>query len=404
MPRKRLAELFAPSRPTARAVPSVDALAEKLVRELDARTLPAAKDGERILAIDCGEGRNVRVALGAHGAQLSAMIRGERVYDEEHGAWENDETVNDPVLEMAGSVAERLQDATGWHVESEKLLGFDPAGRCAGCGAELFEWQDVCGACGAEVPDTGADPLDGAHEDDDPLALAEIVSVLRPSDDTITPWQQPAREVPIPTLLGALEGPGVRVAQSGPSAAVAFVKAGAQTLHVSVRRDVVHIGVAVKHDREQPSDAARERARAIVEALLPLTGWSVDPVVGPEHEPCGRCARCGAVLYRFERACRCGEGAPAMRTRSEEMARAYLDVLLAGELIELEASDEEVEPAKERLEACLAASFREHGWDRLVAALLQRDEVADVFGSETQLDLARQRAERLALERMRARA
>src|SRR5262249_27538641 len=94
--------------------PAASALVELLLKDERARRV-----GDAIVAFDCGEGRNVSVVVGERTVTLSAVREDERVYDEEHDEWNEDDGVNEAVDAVARDVLEELQRVTGWHVDSD---------------------------------------------------------------------------------------------------------------------------------------------------------------------------------------------------------------------------------------------------------------------------------------------
>lgn len=142
-----LAELHPGGRPGG-AAPALAELVALLERDHGARALARAADAVE-LAIDDGEGRNLRVALRADGATLVGALEDTRIRDEEHGGWFDDEHINDDFLALAERVADALQDATGWEIRSEHLSEREPDGACDLCGATLYVDDDECRACRA---------------------------------------------------------------------------------------------------------------------------------------------------------------------------------------------------------------------------------------------------------------
>jgi len=161
-----------PPAPQARKTrpPTSLAAATALVLEDDgARVLQSAPEQVDI-AVETSTGHHLRLTLRPAEILLQADLPGaERMRDEEHGGWiELD--FDEDIEAAAEALVERLQQATGWHVDSEDLSGFDPAGPCPGCGVECFEWQESCALCGTELPkeaDDAEDDEDAEDEDED---------------------------------------------------------------------------------------------------------------------------------------------------------------------------------------------------------------------------------------------
>jgi hypothetical protein len=51
----------------------------------------------------------------------------------------------------ACALVEVLQLGSGFYVQSDELIGFDPVGECPACRMEVFEWQDACVGCAADL-------------------------------------------------------------------------------------------------------------------------------------------------------------------------------------------------------------------------------------------------------------
>lgn len=141
-----------PSSPPRPGRPAVDlaALSALVLRDDGARVLQSAPARIEI-AIDVATGQNLAVTLRAREVRVEAPLTGStRRYDEEHGTWIDDDEDSD-LEDAAVALVESVQALTGWHVESKRLLGFDPSGACPHCQIECFEWQDRCSACDAEL-------------------------------------------------------------------------------------------------------------------------------------------------------------------------------------------------------------------------------------------------------------
>jgi hypothetical protein len=139
--------------------PGFAALADMLAKIPSGRVLAKGPQLARV-SFDTGDGRNVLVTLRPQKMQLEAELRDEKLYDEEHGAWEEDDTANDAVLDLADDLLSPFQAKTGWYVTSDHLLTFDPTGACESCGVECFEWQEKCAQCG--------EPVNVDEDDDEP--------------------------------------------------------------------------------------------------------------------------------------------------------------------------------------------------------------------------------------------
>jgi hypothetical protein len=138
------------SRSYRQRAPGFPALADMLAKIPSGRVLTKGPQLAKV-GFDSGDGRNVLVTLRPQKMQLEAELREEKVYDEEHGTWEEDETANDAVIDLAGDLLGPFQAKTGWYVTSDHLLSFDPTGVCPSCAVECFEWQEKCAQCGAPV-------------------------------------------------------------------------------------------------------------------------------------------------------------------------------------------------------------------------------------------------------------
>lgn len=138
------------SRAYRQRAPGFPDLADMLAKIPSGRVLTKGPQLAKV-GFDSGDGRNVLVTLRPQKMQLEAELREEKVYDEEHGTWEEDETANDAVIDLAGDLLGPFQAKTGWYVTSDHLLSFDPTGVCPSCGVECFEWQEKCAQCGGPV-------------------------------------------------------------------------------------------------------------------------------------------------------------------------------------------------------------------------------------------------------------
>ncbi|CAN5138959.1 hypothetical protein BH09MYX1_BH09MYX1_05360 [soil metagenome] len=124
-----LATLHAPKSP--RAPPNVTELVELVLRSSSgSRALSAGPDRATVDAAT-GTGKNVAITI------EPSLVR-----------FEGDVDDDDETEETAGAILEKLQAATGWHVTSDRLLGFEPSGKCPSCEVESFTWQEHCAACG----------------------------------------------------------------------------------------------------------------------------------------------------------------------------------------------------------------------------------------------------------------
>lgn len=163
-----------PPRPR-RERPAFDlATLSALVLEDDGARLLRATPDRIEIAIDVGTGQNLAVTLLAGELRVeAARTGGERKYDEEHGEWLDDDDDDDDLEEAAGALVERVQAATGWHVESDRLAGFDPGGACPHCQLECFEWQERCSACDADL-----EPSEKSPDDDSDRHAARLLRGL----------------------------------------------------------------------------------------------------------------------------------------------------------------------------------------------------------------------------------
>lgn len=148
--------ILRPARPAprpARPEMNLEKLGALLLADDGARVLGRTADSLEI-AVDTGTGQKLGVTVRAREIRIKAAPddKSPRV-DEEHGGVIKVESAVDEseIEEAAGELARKLQGATGWHVESDHLLGFDPDGVCPSCQIECFEWQDRCSACDAEL-------------------------------------------------------------------------------------------------------------------------------------------------------------------------------------------------------------------------------------------------------------
>ena len=134
---------------------NVASLGALILANEGARTLRRTADSLEI-AVDMGTGQNLGVLVREGEVRiLTGHDDDSPQVDEEHGEAieEDDDSEGEDV---AGSLISKIQAASGWHVESEHLLGFDPSGVCPACELECFEWQERCSDCDAELE--GAEP------------------------------------------------------------------------------------------------------------------------------------------------------------------------------------------------------------------------------------------------------
>jgi hypothetical protein len=143
-----------------------------LLADDSARVIGRTPDSLEI-AVDTGTGQNLGVTVRAREIRIKAEPddKSPRVDEEHGGVIEVDET---DIEEAAGDLVCKLQGATGWHVESDHLLGFDPDGVCPSCQIECFEWQDRCSACDAEL-----ERVDTVEIGEEALAKRFLAALLR---------------------------------------------------------------------------------------------------------------------------------------------------------------------------------------------------------------------------------
>lgn len=168
-----------PLPPPRRARPALDLAARTAIALADEGARLILATAERVeIAVDTGTGHNLRLTLTPGETRIEGTLTGVvRRPDEEHGgSIEDDE--DDEMEEAASAQVERLQGATGWHVTSDHLLGFDPSGPCPGCGLEGFEWQDRCSGCDAEL-EVDPDRVEGGVDDADRRAQRLLQGLLR---------------------------------------------------------------------------------------------------------------------------------------------------------------------------------------------------------------------------------
>ncbi len=138
----------------------------------DAARLLLNTDDRLEIAVDTGIGQSLSVTVMEGEIRIMAEPDDGAVQiGEEHGGpVKAEDTVTE---EAASELCCTLQGATGWHVESDHLLGFDPSGLCPTCHIECFEWQDRCAVCDGELE--REDPT----EDDDDRARHLLQSLLQ---------------------------------------------------------------------------------------------------------------------------------------------------------------------------------------------------------------------------------
>jgi hypothetical protein len=167
--------ILRPPRPTprpARPARDIEQLGALLLADDSARVLGRTPDSLEI-AVDTGTGQNLGVTVRAREIRIMAVPDDKSPQiDEEHGGvLEVDET---DIEDAAGDLVRTLQGATGWHVDSDHLLGFDPDGVCPSCQIECFEWQDRCSAC-----DAALERADTVEIGEDALAKRFLAALLR---------------------------------------------------------------------------------------------------------------------------------------------------------------------------------------------------------------------------------
>ncbi len=125
-----------PPRTPARPALDVAGLGALFLEGDAGRVLQKTAEGLEI-AVDTGTGQNLGVTVRADEIRImAAPDDGSAQIDEEHGKLiENDD---DEIEDAAGELVCMLQAATGWHVDSDRLLGFDPSGDCPSCEIECF--------------------------------------------------------------------------------------------------------------------------------------------------------------------------------------------------------------------------------------------------------------------------
>ncbi|MBO6934699.1 MAG: hypothetical protein JJ863_06985 [Deltaproteobacteria bacterium] len=119
----------------------------------------ARRIGDDEIALDAGEGRNVVVRFGDLGLSFHGVVEDSAWYDEEHGTWEDDEGVNDPIDELVWSVGRAICVSLRWGLHTKRgVLPYLPT-PCGGCEALVFDDQERCGQCGHPLrPDEFEEP------------------------------------------------------------------------------------------------------------------------------------------------------------------------------------------------------------------------------------------------------
>jgi hypothetical protein len=373
----------------------VEAVVRVLEADERARVLTRTVHSATV-AFDAGDGRNVSVLIARDKVVVEAVLLSERVYDEEHGVWEDDEHVNDDVHDLACELLERIQKLTGWHVDAD-YMDFEPDGPCPSCGVEIFEWEDSCGACGASLVH-GAEGLagDGADDDDDaddspsPRRLAVLAE---PDARRRSMWHRARPQPAVAELVGLLlVFPNAHIIQQNDASAVVAIPTQDNPLRVSVHRSAIALDelrpeAADDDDGEDedapPSDAVDAMTLAILTAIQQATHWYVDSAYYDGFEPLGACPQCGVeVFVRQERCAECGSAIPeTWKPWSVLVAEAIVEALMRDELIELSGEALVIE---EEVSALLRD--RAHTPRSLLEALTTMDGVDEVFADELAME------------------
>jgi hypothetical protein len=116
----------------------------RVLRDAGVSADPLGPTGD-LFAI-AGETRNV--VLLVEPARIVVGWADERVVDDDE-----DDDPDERVREIASGAVQALQLATRCAVDGDDVDGCEPAPPCAACGAALFEEEEACFRCGAEVPE-----------------------------------------------------------------------------------------------------------------------------------------------------------------------------------------------------------------------------------------------------------
>jgi len=116
------------------------------------------------LVADTGDGTSLRLSFGREhiDVRIGPFLLQPNQQPVAHTAY----------IDAVSALVEVLQVGSGFYVESDELIGFEPRGACPSCGVEVFEWQDTCELC--EAPLFTLRP----GEDEDDARAQRVVDVL----------------------------------------------------------------------------------------------------------------------------------------------------------------------------------------------------------------------------------
>ena len=132
------------------------AVLQAIASRPDARTA-----GPRTIAVDVGEGRNLRIVVSPREVRFYGTLWSTRQRDEEHGGWTEERAINEALFEMVDAIVRPLITMTRWSLEPADAEAFEvvPESKCLTCGAFGFDDEVRCVKCNGVLATLDGDPL-----------------------------------------------------------------------------------------------------------------------------------------------------------------------------------------------------------------------------------------------------